>query len=212
MLCPNSETYFLCRPIVRSNSRFCKERHTRAWIFPVAHSKPSPSNPSILLFRMPFAALSQILRWFCPLPWPVHIRPKLPQTSPGDDRHPRAILLEEARAGPVEEACGTPQLPVRTAHLPRNGNRDDRRRQARRGPVEHRARFLLGIPGFGPSSRATALVNGDIGLGPRIVTVADKSGALPLTAALPTLAFANPKSISFTPLFVSMMFPGFRSR
>jgi serine/threonine protein kinase len=54
--------------------------------------------------------------------------------------------------------------------------------------------------------------HGDMGLGPLMVIVADRSGALLLPAPLSMLAFANPKSISFTPLFVSMMFAGFRSR
>jgi hypothetical protein len=60
-----------------------------------------------------------------------------------------------------------------------------------------------------------AVVNGVSGLGPLSVAAAVNDGgaeAEPDAAVAAPTGFANPKSISFAPVCVNMMFPGFRSR
>ena len=60
-----------------------------------------------------------------------------------------------------------------------------------------------------------AVVNGVSGLGPLSVAAAVNDGGADteLDPALCTpIGFASPKSISFAPVCVSMMLPGFKSR
>ena len=60
-----------------------------------------------------------------------------------------------------------------------------------------------------------AAVSGVNGLGPLIVAAAVNEGAAdpdPVPVLCTPSGFASPKSISFAPPAVSMMFPGFRSR
>ena len=56
------------------------------------------------------------------------------------------------------------------------------------------------------------LVSGDSGVASLIVFAADNNGALADEPGPVAVGFASPKSMSFAPFLVSMMFAGFKSR